>query len=134
VRAESEDSTPIGRIDIRLLTNDAATRRLGYWAIIELKVLRTFYNAKKGLKATKVPPAENVKSMIEGLKQVHCYKMDRTAELGLLEVYDLRKSKAPDLIKIAEVKAVLAKCSKEIEVNIRPLYGSDKELRDSQVS
>ena len=44
LRAEREDSTNIGRIDVRLL-QPGPTGSLNYWAIMELKVIRSFTHA-----------------------------------------------------------------------------------------
>ena len=134
VRAESEDTTPVGRIDIRLLTGNPASQRLGYWAIIELKVFRSSRNAPKGKKAATVPHKDNIHAMKDGLMQIHSYKEDRKADEGLLEVYDLRADKTKDIAAEKEVKTLRSQCDSSIQVNIRPLYGSDKDYRSSQFS
>ena len=134
VRAESEDLTSVGRIDIRLLTNDLGSRRLGYWAIIELKVVRSSRNAPKGKKAATVAYNDNIKTMKDGLMQIHSYKKDRKAEEGLLEVYDLRNDKTKNIAADSEVKKLRSQCDSSIQVNVRPLYGSDKDYRSSQFS
>ena len=48
VRVEPEDSISIGRIDVRLLKPSMEEKALTYWAIIELKIIKSFTNASVG--------------------------------------------------------------------------------------
>ena len=131
LRVEMEDSTPVGRIDVRLLHKNRDDGALSYWAIIELKLMRSNRNAPKGKKASSVSPAENVSAVVDGLKQVNAYRRDRTAVEGLLEVYDLRKDKARDVRVETPVSDQWKICDQEIILNVRPLFGSAKEARDA---
>ena len=109
VKAEVEDSTDIGRIDVRLLRTDQGP--LFYWAIVELKVIKSFHNAPKGSKAKSVTAADNAAAVAKGIRQAHAYCANRQAEEGLLEVYDLRKNKSSDIFAETVVQQVVATCT-----------------------
>ena len=72
--------------------------------------------------------------MKDGLMQIHSYKKDRKSDEGLLEVYDLRADKTDDIAAENDIETLRAQCDSTIQVNIRPLYGSDKDYRSSQFS
>ena len=134
VRAEPEDKTPAGRIDIRLLTPDRLTKRLGYWAIIELKVIRQWRKSASGVSPRSVSARENVAAMTGGLAQLDAYKSDRSAEEGLLEVYDLRRDKTQDLTGHQDFRRVRTKCDQSIVVTVRPLYGSAGDWQKARLN
>lgn len=127
VKAESEDTTNIGRIDIRLLMTDGQC--LKYWAIIELKVVKSFSNAPVGSSPNKVSVSKNVGSIIEGIRQAWAYRVNRDAEEGLLEVFDLRKKKKDNLMEYGDVKDTLNECVPAPICNVRPIFGSSKDAR-----
>ena len=67
VRAECEDTTDIGRIDVRLLVK-SADLGLTYWVILELKVIKSFTNAPLGKTASPVGDSANVNVIVEGVR------------------------------------------------------------------
>lgn len=131
LRAEKEDSIKVGRIDVRLLQTNPNDGALSYWAIIELKVMRSNHNAPEGKKAKSVSLAANVGAVVEGLKQIDSYKRDRLAPEGLLEVFDMRKDKTKNVKGQKRVKDQLVKCDDGIAFNVRPLFGEAKHARDA---
>ena len=131
VSVELEDSIPAGRIDVRLLHGGQGDKPLSYWAVIELKIMRSKRNAPKGKKASSVSIPDNVSAVVEGLKQINSYRRDRHAEEGLLEVFDMRKDKSIDIKGEA---AVIDQCKiidQDIVFNVRPLFGTTREARDA---
>src|SRR5205814_1708007 len=84
VKAGTEDKTDIGRIDVRLLQSQG-NQPLAYWAIIELKVVKSRVNAPRGVDPASVPDGVNVDAVVEGLTQAFAYRQNRKAEEGLLE-------------------------------------------------
>ena len=128
VKADVEDSTSIGRIDVSLF---AATSGgpLAYWAIVELKVVKSYANADTKAQATVISPSANIEAISKGLRQVSAYKSNRGAGLGLLEVYDLRKEKSHDLFQDQKVKLVIVDLTPTPICAIRPLYGSAEDAR-----
>ena len=129
IRAEVEDSTNIGRIDVRLLKSSSDDTGLTYWAIIELKVIKSFRNATGKKKASEVSQSDNVKSIIEGINQAFAYSKNREAELGLLEVFDLRKNKCKDLCSDKDVISLLTCMCPQPLINTRPVFGSASDAR-----
>lgn len=129
VRAEMEDSTDIGRIDVRLLRSEEGP--LYYWAIVELKVIKSARNAPTGKKASSVSVAENAKAVAEGVLQAHAYRANRQADEGLLEVYDLRREKSLDMFKHRTVGRALATCNPIPTHNTRPIFGSASHAREA---
>ena len=125
VRAESEDSTNIGRIDVRLLTR-GADGRLAYWIILELKVIKSFTNG-----GSKVSVSSNVEAIVKGVKQAGSYRENRCAEEGMLEIYDLRQDKSEDLTVREDVSAVLNMYSPPPKVDVWPLFGSAEHARNA---
>ena len=131
LRVEMEDPIPVGRIDVRILQKNQNDGSFSYWAIIELKVMRSKRNAPEKKKAKSVSPAENVATVVKGLKQVDSYKRDRSAPEGLLEVYDLRKDKTIDVKVEKPVKDQWDQCDQKIVFNIRPLFGTAEDARNA---
>lgn len=131
LRVEMEDPTPVGRIDVRLLHRNQDDGALSYWAIIELKVMRSNRNAPRGKMASSVSMSDNIAAVVDGLKQANAYRRDRIAVEGLLEVYDLRKDKVKDVKGETPVKDQWENCDQGLVFNVRPLFGSAKEARDA---
>lgn len=129
VRAETEDSTNIGRIDVRLLKKSNEQGSLSYWAIIELKIIKSFTNASIGTTATKVADTTNINAIIKGIEQTWAFRENRDAEEGLLEIYDLRQEKQVNLMEHAGVIEILNKCSPIPTHNVRPVFGSSEDAR-----
>jgi hypothetical protein len=127
VKAEVEDSTDIGRIDVRLLRTDQGP--LFYWAIVELKVIKSFHNAPKGSKAKSVTAADNAAAVAKGIRQAHAYCANRQAEEGLLEVYDLRKNKSSDIFAETVVQQVVATCTPAPTRHVRQAFGEAEHAR-----
>ena len=123
VWAETEDSTNIGRIDVRLLTR-RADGGLIYWIILELKVIKSFTNS-----ASKVGDATNVEAIVKGVRQAGAYRANRDAPEGMLEVYDLRQDKSEDLTARQDVSIALATYSPPVRVNVWPVYGGADDAR-----
>ena len=125
VRAETEDRTNIGRIDVRLLT-EGATGGLAYWIILELKVIKSFTN-----NSSRVSDSSNVSAIVKGVEQAASYRANRKAEEGMLEIYDLRKDKSEDLTARAQVSAVLQRYSPPPRVHVWPVFGSAEDARSA---
>jgi hypothetical protein len=126
VRATAEEPTAVGRIDIRL-----SELRQGIWviwAILELKVVRSSHNAARGRKVNPVSHADNVDAVAEGVRQVNAYAKTWKAE-PLLEIFDLRKVKTPDVLGEATVKTELSKCMPVPLCRSWPLFGSAADAR-----
>lgn len=135
VKAESEDKTSVGRIDIRLLVRDHQAQGLRYWAIIELKVFRSFHHpTKENQTPQPVSRNKNVEAMRNGLEQAYAYSQDRNLDEGFLEIYDLRKDKSFIIEAQPDIEQYLKKCGKSIHWNIRPLYGSMADYRKFYIS
>jgi hypothetical protein len=129
LRAEVEDSTPIGRIDVRLLKKSMHEQALAYWAIVELKIIKTYRNAPRGNKPSVVGTTDNVKAIAEGLLQAVAYRRDRAAEEALLEVFDLRKDKSTNLMMCSEIASLLTALNPIPICSIRSVYGSASDAR-----
>lgn len=125
VWVEKEDSTNIGRIDVRLLTERAAGG-LAYWVILELKVIKSFTST-----SSQVVLSTNVEAIVKGVKQAGAYRENRKAEEGMLEIYDLRQDKSANLTAHEEVSAALKKYSPPPRVDVWPLYGSADDARNA---
>lgn len=123
VRAESEDSTNIGRIDVRLLKK-GANGGLSYWVILELKVIKSFTRA-----SSVVDDSSNVEAIVKGVKQAVSYRENRVAEEGMLEIYDLRKDKSEDLTNRKGVADALVAYSPPPRVDVWPMFGSADDAR-----
>ena len=131
IKAEIEDRTPIGRIDICLLKRSETEKALVYWIVIELKIIKSFTNAQKGCKPNPINTAHNIGIIVEGLKQVWAYRRDREAEEGLLEIFDLRKDKSGNLLCSPQVMETLQNCNPAPRCNIRPIFGSSQDARNA---
>ena len=125
VRAAGEDTTNIGRIDVRLLKKEA-NGRLAYWVILELKVIKSFTHS-----SSKVFDSTNVEAIVKGVKQAGSYRANRMAEEGMLEIYDLRQDKSEDLTARGAVSAALKRYSPPPKVDVWPMYGSADDARDA---
>ena len=123
VRAEEEDSTNIGRIDVRLLKK-GANGPLAYWIILELKVIKSFAST-----SSPVADSTNVEAIVKGVKQAGSYRVNRRAEEGRLEIYDLRQDKSKDLRAREEVSAAMGRYSPPPKVDIWPVFGSSDDAR-----
>ncbi len=128
IKAEIEDSTSMGRIDVRLLTAEK-NQPLKYWAIIELKVVKSFKNPIKMNGLTPVHLSTNIDAIIKGLQQACAYMSNRKTKLGLLEVFDLRKDKSYELFSDNKVQAAIVNLKPSPNYEIRPLYGSANDAR-----
>ena len=125
VRAGTEDTTKIGRIDVRLLKKEASGG-LAYWIILELKVIKSYTST-----GTSVGDSANVEAIVKGVKQAGAYRANRDAVEGMLEVYDLRQDKAKDLTTRQEVTVAAAKYSPRPRINVWPMYGSAEDARNA---
>ena len=123
VRAETEDKTNIGRIDVRLLQR-RSSGGLTYWIILELKVIKSLTNT-----ASTVGDSTNVEAIVKGVRQAGSYRANRDAAEGMLEIYDLRKDKSEDLTARQDVSVALATYSPPPRLNVWPMYGSADDAR-----
>jgi hypothetical protein len=126
LRAVVEESTPVGRIDIRLMQKSDASWT--YWAIMELKVLRSSHNAAKGDVAKPVSEESNAKEIAKGIRQAHSFARHWSA-IPLLEIFDLRKDKTSDILKNVIVTRAFARFSPAPATRIWCLYGTADEAR-----
>lgn len=133
VKAEVEDSTNIGRIDVRLL-KASEDGPLAYWTIIELKIIKSFANASGKAVASEIGKSENIAAIIEGFKQAWAYRENRKAEEGLLEVFDLRRKKTEDLFADQKVINAVALLTPVPRHNVRPIFGAAKHARTAGFS
>ena len=131
VRVEPEDSISIGRIDVRLLKPSMEEKALAYWAIIELKIIRSFTNAPVGQEPSPVGASQNIAGIVKGLKQAWAYRRNREAEEGLVEIFDLRKDKGEDLLNHPDVVATLQNYAPAPRHNVRPIFGSSQDARNA---
>lgn len=130
VRAEVEDSTNIGRIDVRLL-KPSAEGPLYYWAIVELKVIKSFANASGTIQPSTISRSANIAAIIKGLQQAWAYRSNRDAEEGLLEIFDLRREKNDDLMANVEVTEELSKLDPRPTYHVRAVFGSAEDARQA---
>jgi hypothetical protein len=129
VRAECEDTTRAGRIDVRLLVPGAGTG-LAYWAVIELKVIKSFvYTDNRRVTPNTVSMTQNAEAIAEGLRQAHEFGQERQCPPGYLEVFDLRKDKSINPMECEIVVLQIRGLVPEPVVNIRPLFGSAGDAR-----
>lgn len=129
VRAECEDSTNIGRIDVRLLKKSEREGSLTYWVIMELKIIKSFTNPRQGSDPSLVSTKTNIDTLIKGVKQAGSYQENRSAEKSFLEIYDLRKDKKDDLKQRPEVSQVMRTFSIPPEIHVWPVFGSSEDAR-----
>ena len=125
VRAQIEDTTNIGRIDVRLL-QEGANGGLAYWVILELKVIKSFTNNR-----SPVSVPTNLRAIVKGVRQAASYRTNRRAEEGMLEIYDLRQNKSEDLTASEEVAAALQMYSPPPKVDVWPVFGSADDARNA---
>ena len=125
VWAKKEDSTNIGRIDVRLL-KEGVQGGLAYWIILELKVVKSFTNT-----SSPVRTSTNVGAIVEGVAQASAYRANCRAEEGMLEIYDLRRDKSEDLTARPEVSTALASYSPPPRVDVWPVFGSAADARNA---
>ncbi len=128
VRVGVEDRTNIGRIDVRLL-KPSGEGQLAYWAIVELKVIKSFANAKGRAKAGTVSRTVNLDAIQKGLRQTWAYQSNLESEEGLLEIFDLREDKSEDLMVDGDVVKVLGELAPVPRYTVRPLFGSSEHAR-----
>ena len=131
VKAESEDKTNIGRIDMRLLKKSGRGNSLtySYWVVMELKIIRSFTNPRRSPNRTPVSRSDNIKTIVKGIRQAGSYQKNRSAERGFLEVYDLRKDKGDDLIQQPKVQDARAEFTSPPEIHVWPVFGSSEDAR-----
>lgn len=131
LRAEEEDTTEVGRIDIRLLSPGGPASGLTYWGIIELKVVKSFRNPKNGgPNPVTVRPIENARDVAEGVTQAHAFGKNRGA-FAMVEVYDMRQNKAQDPREHKVVRDALASCNPEPPIRLTAIFGSAKDARNA---
>ncbi len=130
VKAEHEDNTNIGRIDVRLLKK-REDGPLAYWVIMELKVIKSHANAPQGSTSSTVSDSANVAAIVEGVRQAGSYRENRSAEEGLLEIYDLRKDKTEDLTKRARVSDAKNRFRSHPRVHVWRVFGSSQDARNA---
>jgi hypothetical protein len=128
VRVGVEDKTNTGRIDVRLL-KACSDGPWAYWAIVELKVIKSFANAAGKAKPRTVTRPENLDAISKGLRQAWAYRSNWEAEEGLLEVFDLRMDKDEDLMVDAGVVKLLGELNPVPRYTVRPLFGSSEHAR-----
>jgi hypothetical protein len=127
VKAEVEDSISVGRIDIRLL-RPAVDGSFAYWAILELKVIKSFHHAAGKKPLVSVTDDENAAAVAEGVRQARAFGKDRNAE-PFLDVFDLRKNKTVQILEHIIVVDELKKYALEPRCHVWPLYGSASDAR-----
>lgn len=127
VKAEIEDAITVGRIDIRLLrlTSEGS---FDYWAILELKVIKSFKHAAGKKKPSPVTDKENAADVAEGVRQARAFGKDRHAE-PFLDVFDIRKDKVTNVFEHDLVVNELAKCDVKLHCKVWPLFGSASDAR-----
>lgn len=130
VKVGMEDAVSKGRIDVRLLAPPASGNGLQYWSIIELKVARTFRNAKKGKTPQKVSEKSLVDELLKGIGQAHDFTEETQVKEGFLEVYDMRQDKTEELLEQEKVTAKLGACKAQVNAAVRKMFGSSEEARD----
>ena len=128
VLAESEDSTGIGRIDVRLL-KPTGNSGLAYWVILELKVIKSYTNPSDGSGPPNVSESANVTAIVEGVEQAGSYRENRHAEEGMLEIYDLRRDKSENLISKSGVVNAIQSYTPPPKINVWPVFGKPKDAR-----
>ncbi len=131
---ENEDSTKIGRIDVRLLASDPESPGLKYWTIIELKVVRSFRNAPKGKSPDAVHKSTVTKEVVKGVQQATSFTKNRELNEGFLEVYDMRKDKSVDIMENPRVKQEVAKATVTLHASVREMFGSADDARKAGYS
>lgn len=130
VKVGMEDTVSKGRIDVRLLAPPASGNGLQYWSIIELKVARTFRNAKNGKPPQKVSEKALIDELLKGIGQAHDFTEETQVKEGFLEVYDMRQDKSEELLEHEKVAAKLGACNVPVNAAVREMFGSSEEARE----
>ena len=128
---EYEDKIDIGRIDIRLLVAADNNGPLMYWAIMELKIIKSFTSTEQGDQPTEVDRSANIAAIREGIRQASAFQKSRRAELGSLEIFDLRRNKTENLLQDPHVVSEKRDVQPIPECRVWPVYGSSKDARDA---
>ena len=129
VRVDIENTTNIGRIDVQLLVRDDQGGSFTYWAIIELKVIKSFSHPQSDSAPSEVRVSKNIESITKGIRQAWAYRDNYKADEGLLEIFDLRKKKNENLMEHAKVKDAIAECRPRPTCHVRPIFGSSSDAR-----
>ena len=129
VRVGTEDTVSKGRIDVRLLAPPENGHGLKYWSIIELKVARSFHNAKKGKALRNVREGSVISEILKGIQQAHEFAKEVRVKEGFLEIYDMRKDKSTDLLEHEKVADKFSKCTVAVNAKVRPMFGSSEDAR-----
>ena len=124
VKAEHEDATEIGRIDVRLLVIGESRGSWAYWVIMELKVIKSFTSTENN-----VTPNTNIDAIRKGIRQASAFQESRKTETGLLEVFDLRRDKSEDLMEDERVEDQLQNVKPVPDCRIWPMFGSSEDAR-----
>jgi hypothetical protein len=85
LRPECEDSIDIGRIDIRLLRPEAQGA-LCYWAVIELKIVKSFRYPEAGDSPSAVSDNENAQEVAKGVEQATAVRLRVRSRSGMASV------------------------------------------------
>jgi hypothetical protein len=133
VRADVEDRTKIGRIDVRLM-QPSSDGPLMYWAIIELKVIKSFAHAPRPDVPNPIRRSENIAVIVEGFRQAWAFADERLSEEGLLEVFDLRVDKQDDLLTDRAVVRAVRRLNPVPRHHVRPVFGSARLARQAGFS
>lgn len=127
LHADREKSTIMGRIDVTLMVEDGG--KMVNWAILELKVIKSFANAQGTAKAAPIARTTNVEAIVKGLLQAHAFGLNSKVAHGLLEVYDMRKEKSEDLFADPSVEELLKTLSPKPKFAVHAMYGSADDAR-----
>ena len=130
VSVTSEERTNVGRIDVRLIITTVEGKS-AYWAIVELKLIKSYRHATTKAEANKVSRTANVDAICKGLRQAWAYQINSRVEFGLLEVYDLREDKEDDLFVDEGVEDVIQDLTPCPSYAMRALYGSADDARQA---
>ena len=130
-KAEYEDKIEIGRIDIRLLVAADNDGPLMYWAILELKIIKSFASTEESDHPSEIDRSVNINAIREGIKQASAFQKSRRAVLGSLEIFDLRRNKDDNLLEDQRVVSEKQNVQPIPECRVWPLYGSSKDARDA---
>lgn len=115
---ERERAVNIGRIDILFTDLHAVHPKDRHPAVVEVKVLRSFYSTENP-----VPAKSNVYSMVKGMGQAKSYRVRKDAKISTLAVFDLRKDKTDILSEPLVQKAKEKFYDAAIDTVMLPIYG-----------
>lgn len=127
-RISVEGGTSLGRYDIQL-QKPGEDKMMGNWAIIELKIIKTYSNPKSGGAPAPVSESTNIREIKKGLRQVSAYSDKTSSELALLEIFDMRRDKSNDLTQNANVQKQINNLEPKPIYNTRKMYGSAEQAR-----